>query len=167
LRRTRLAFETLERRDCPAAPVITAFTAQVVDPSDVQLSGTLTDDNPASCTVSFSGAASGSVQADTTGGFSLMAPISHLGEVDAQAIDGQGQNSNIAQAFISVSAPVVSANVTLNSDGSLTLAGYVSAPFPSGLTVNFSGTVTGSTVTDNVSNFSLTTTNWTAGTVSV
>ena len=68
--RTLLALEALESRDCPSAPTIT-LSATTLPGHNVQLSGTVTDSNPANVRVSFSGVVSGSTTTDSTGQYSF------------------------------------------------------------------------------------------------
>jgi hypothetical protein len=173
--RPPLRLELLETRDCPAAPTITSFSAQLTSGNKVLLSGTLTDDDPASCNVSFAGLITASTTADASGDFSLLVSDPGPGHVTAQAISIQPTGSQFAadletdslavQATIAIPPPTVILNAGYNADGSVTLAGQVTSESPSGLTVRFSGAVSGSAVTDSNGNFSLTTGNWSPGTV--
>src|SRR5438552_3048440 len=112
--RLRPRLEPLETRDCPSGlsyvlnmdgPTITSFTAQVMTGTNVLLRGTLIDNHPASCEVTFSGVVTGEAEADTSGTFALFTPASALGTITAQAVDGVNLQSNRAQASITSNAP--------------------------------------------------------------
>lgn len=104
--------EALEDRCCPSAtpgtaPVIDMFSAQPIQGRTVQLTGHVTDANPASVQITFSGVMSGTATADSSGYFRFQGTASALGTVYANAVDGQGLSSNTAQAQVSVRPPVI------------------------------------------------------------
>src|SRR5262245_60703325 len=78
--RVRLAFERLETRDCPAAPIISSFTAiPLATPHRIQVQGTVVDENPSGCQLCLSGAAYGTIYPDSTGHFSAEIDAANLG----------------------------------------------------------------------------------------
>jgi hypothetical protein len=147
-------------------PVIAAFTAQVTGGTNVLLSGTVTDDHPASCVVYFNGVVTGSATADAAGNFSLVASATAVGTITALAIDGDQLFSNQAQAIVTNNLPSLTLSVSpQGAGGAITLSGRVTDESPAGLTVTFGGAAADSAVTDAGGNFSLTTTRWRPGTV--
>ena len=68
--RTRLHLEPLEDRTCPTATTISSFSAAVLAGHVAQLTGHVSDSNPAAVLLTFSGAASGTTHPDTSGNFS-------------------------------------------------------------------------------------------------
>jgi hypothetical protein len=174
--RLRLRLEPLETRDCPSGPgallttddgpTITSFTAQVMTGTNVMLRGTLTDTQPASCEVTFSGVVTGDAEADTAGTFALFTPASALGTITAQAVDGENLQSNRAQATLTSNPPSITLTASgQGAGGAITLSGQVTDESAAGLIVTFRGAVTATAVTDNNGNYSLTTTSWGPGNV--
>ncbi len=164
-RRSALALECLEGRDCPSAPVITLQTAVLAN-HYVQLSGTVTADDPSSVLVSFSGAATGSVATDSTGHYSLATSNASLGSVTAVGVDGNNQSSSPVTGTIAVDPPSVTLSVAYGAGHSVTLSGRVTDIDAAGRTVTFSGVVTGSVVTNTDGTYSYTATASGLGTVS-
>src|ERR1700730_5986411 len=129
--RGRLSLERLESREGPAwiqpgdplAPSITWSSAQVLPGHMAVLSGVVSDSNPASDSVSFSGAAGGSTGCDSNGNFSYTTSSANLGKVVAVAVDGIDLGSGPAQATISVPPPIVSLSLTYGSQRTVTLSG--------------------------------------------
>jgi hypothetical protein len=120
----------------------------------VQISGTVTDPNPASVNIAFSGAYTGSTTANSNGSFDLITANATLGTLTAVAIDGQGQTVT-EQTGISVSAPVISAlTLTYGSKKNVTVSGTVADIDKGGRTVTFSGALSGTVVTSADGSFS-------------
>jgi len=154
--RARLGVERLEMRDCPAAPVITSFSVVPLANKMVNLSGTLTDTNPATTWVNFGGQVQGSVQADATGHFSAQTAATGVGTATATATDQAGLTSPSVSAPISVPAPQITLTLTYGTGHQLILSGKVTDNWPNGLTVKISGLVSGTTTTDANGNYSTT-----------
>lgn len=125
--------------------------------TQVTLHGTVTDEEAAGRTVSFSGKVSGSVTADSTGAFSYTAQASGVGLVEATTTDAWGLTSNTAQVTLTNQVPAITLSITQLGNGYVTLYGTVTDDAPAGLTVTFSGDVMGSTTTDGSGNYSYTT----------
>ncbi|HXG09504.1 MAG TPA: hypothetical protein VNK04_06915 [Gemmataceae bacterium] len=106
--RARLAVECLEARNCPSAPEIT-LTVTIVDHPNriVRLSGTVTDENPATVAISFSGAVLGSATPDSSGRYSVDFQAETLGTVYAEAVDEEWL-TDVASAQVASQAPVIS-----------------------------------------------------------
>jgi carbon monoxide dehydrogenase subunit G len=155
-RRFRPNLERLETRDCPAGPVIATFTATNTTGTVVQLTGTVTDPNPASVSINFSGVMSGSTTADANGNFSFTANAAGLGTVNAVGTDSQQLQSNTAQAQVTCPKPTLTLNWDLVTQNEVLLYGKVTAPTASGLTVTLTGVVSGTTVSDANGDFSVT-----------
>ncbi len=164
--RIRLALESLEARDCPAAPQIMTFNASVLQGHTVLLSGTVMDENPSSVSITFSGVASGSTTANAQGQFQLQTTASQLGSVYAQALDNEQLTSTSVQRTLTCPAPTLTLNLAYNSGKSVTLSGQVTANTNANLTVTFSGQVTGTTVTNSSGGYSKTADASALGTVS-
>jgi hypothetical protein len=151
----RLCLEQLERRDCPAAPVIT-LSATVLPNHGVQLSGTVTDSQPQGISVMFSGAASGTTTTDANGNYSFMTTNANLGQVSAVGVDQQQLVSNTAVANIAVAAPTLTLSVTYGTQRSVTLSGQVTGIDAGNQTITFTGMVTGTVKTNADGTFSFT-----------
>jgi hypothetical protein len=166
-RRVRLCLESLETRYCPAGgtnPVIT-LTATLLPAHTVNLSGTVADSNPASVRITFSGAVSASTMSDACGHYSFTTTSASLGGVSAQGIDGKSRLSNTACAVISDAPPNLTLDLGYGQQRTVTLSGKAS-DIDTGLTVTFSGQVTGSTTTASDGTFSYTASAAGLGTVS-
>jgi hypothetical protein len=150
-----LNLERLETRACPTGPTISVL-ATVLSNHRVLLTGTVTDDQPASVRVSFSGVASGSTTADSSGKFSATLTASGIGTVSAVGVDGQDLTSNTAQAAVDPAAPALTLSLTYGSQKTVTLSGQVNDVDVGGRTVTFSGVVSGSAVTGADGTFSYT-----------
>jgi hypothetical protein len=107
----RLGVEQLETRFCPSGLQFTNF-AVVPDNNSkwVDLSGTVTDSNPSSVTVTFGGVVSGSTHADATGHFDVHLLASGLGAVTASGVD-QDAASASAYATVAATAPSLTLNL--------------------------------------------------------
>jgi hypothetical protein len=155
-RRTVLGVERLETRNCPAGPSISSLTATVLANKVVSLTGTVTDSNPASVTVTFSGVLAGSTPANAGGSFSYWATGTNVGMVSAVAVDGQNLASPSVPVMVSTPAPNVTLAVTYGSKTNVTLSGTVTDVDAGSLTITFSGEVTGSVRTNPNGSFSYT-----------
>src|SRR5262249_47063838 len=123
-RRVRLSLEALEARDCPTNFAIMNFTATVLAGHMVQLNGLVTDDDPASVQLTFSGAASGTTTPAANGNFSFGTPNATLGTVNVNGVNKYNLQAN-ASATISKPSPVVTLNITYGSKTLVTLSGSV------------------------------------------
>lgn len=150
-----LQVERLEARDCPAAPVITSFHATLLVGRGVELSGMVTDSNPASVQVTFGGEASGSVSANAQGNFDYTTEAAALGAISAIGVDGQSLVSNTALVTISCPAPGITLAIGYGQQTTVYLSGRVTAENPGGLTVNFTGKVVATTTTNSDGTFAL------------
>jgi hypothetical protein len=147
--------ELLESRDCPAGPQITSLSAVTASGHQVQVSGTLTADNPGSVTITLSGVAAGSGTANANGTFQLTVPASNLGVVSAVATDAANQSSQPAQATLAADPATVILN-SLASAGfpGVTVSGQIITDDPGFLPVTFGGALPGGGVsTDAEGNF--------------
>ena len=164
-KRARLCVEPLETRVVPvvpAAPVISSFLAAPIAGHIVQLSGMVSDESPATVHVQFSGVASGSAVADSTGYFILLAQASALGTVDAVATDQANLSSVVAHAAVTCPPPTVSLAVSNYGVGrTVTLSGQVSGAIPQNGMVTLSGAVNDSAFINADGTFSLT--EWASG----
>jgi len=133
-RRGPLSLEALEDRCCPTAPVLTLLAAPLTG-TTVVLSGTVTDDNPASVTITFSGAASGTTTANAQGTYSFTTQATSLGTVSAVGEDGNSLFSNQASALVTTPAPNLTLSITYGAQHSVTLSGMVNAQDRGGRTV--------------------------------
>jgi hypothetical protein len=150
-RRVPPALEALETRDCPAGPVITSFTATALAGSTVRLSGTVSDDDPSSVSISFGGPIGGMTTAGASGAFSYTAEASASGTETASATDGNALVSDTVQTPVTIatpSRPSLTLNITSAGRNLVVLSGQVRAGSPGGLTVSFSGMLSGSAVTN-------------------
>lgn len=134
--------ESLESRDCPAAPVISSFTATQVAGQQVLLSGTVSDEAPAGVTVSFTGAASGSALVNSAGQFSVTLSLGAISVIHAQALDGESLLSAVVDETPANDGPVITDffGEQIGGPGNLwTFSGYVDDESPEGLTVVLGG----------------------------
>jgi hypothetical protein len=137
--RLRLCVEQLEARECLSAPSITSFSIVATTGHNVQITGHVTDDNPASVQVNFGGIVSGSTMANASGDFSLATAASSLGAAYAVARDGQGLTSAQATAILSVAAPTITVN-PYNEGEFWTFSGHVTdGQNPQNLVVTLNG----------------------------
>jgi hypothetical protein len=166
--RARLGVESLERRDCPAAPVITSFSVTVLQNKMVTLQGTLTDTDPSTTWVSLGGNVNGSVEADVNGNFSTTLTASALGTVTALATDSAGLTSSQSTATIAVAPPQITLTLTYGTGHQLLLSGTVTDNSPNGLKVTITGIVPpgSAATTDGLGNYSTTLTAMRLGDVS-
>jgi hypothetical protein len=123
----------------------------------VRLSGMVTDPNPASVQINFTGVLSGSATADANGNFSLQTTGTALGTVTATATDVQNQTSAPFQTQLSTPAPTLSVTITYGANKLVTLTGSVTDIDAAGRLVSFTGVVTSSATTTGNGSFTLTT----------
>jgi hypothetical protein len=152
--RVRLSVDRLEARDCPAGPSFNSFSSTIQLGHSVQLTGMISDPNPASVTVSFSGVMSGRTTCNSSGSFSYTANATALGSVTAVATDGQGLQAT-ASTQVSASAPTLTLHVGYISKNDISLTGTVTARTVNGLTITISGVASGTTTTDGNGNYSV------------
>jgi hypothetical protein len=148
--------ERLERRDCPTGPTITLEGAVLAN-HQVQLSGTVIDDDPSTVTIYFSGVAWGSTKADASGNYSYTTSPTSLGNVYAWGMDSQQLTSILAMVQLTKPAPTITLAISYGSQKNVTLSGTVTDLDAGGRTVNFSNTVARSVVTSADGTFRLTT----------
>lgn len=138
-KRARLSVEPLEARDCPAAPQITLEVTMLTGRM-VRLSGTVTDENPATVLVQFSGAAVGNTNGNASGSYSLEIEGLSLGTVFANGTDQENLSSNTPQGNLTSSAPVITDFVAMEEGGGYwAFRGRVIDECPGGLVVRFGG----------------------------
>lgn len=147
--RFRPTLESLENRDCPAAPTITLLSAPA-GASQVTLYGSVQDEDPSGLLVSLEGIYNGTVWTDQNGNFSITVTPFGPGRVTAQAVDTEGLSSNIASREVSNQLPVITSFSATHQLGNWWLfSGTVSDDFAEGLTVQLGGmfSLEGKTVT--------------------
>ena len=151
-RRARFWLEGLETRHCPS-PTIN-LSAAVHPGHQVLLSGQTSEGG---MSVTFTGAVTGNTTSQSNGAFSYSTTSATLGVVYAQATDGSGNQTNVAQNNVSVASPGITLGVTyaMNSKN-VTLSGQVTDLDAAGLTVTFTGEVTGSCTVQQGGSFSFT-----------
>jgi hypothetical protein len=120
------------------------------------LSGMVMDYNPSTVNITFTGAVTASINADSLGNFSYIGPASGLGTVFAVATDGNNLTSNTSQAQLTKPAPFITMSLTYGTQNTVTVAGQVIDIDAGGRTVNFSGVVSGLVVTNSDGTFSFT-----------
>jgi hypothetical protein len=139
--------ETLESRYCLNASLSFSLTANVLPLHMVELSGTVTDPNPASVAINFTGAYTGTTTANSSGKFDLISANATLGALTAVATDGQG-NTTTDQSVIFVAVPTISLTLTYGAQKTVTVSGTVNDIDPGGRTITLSGMMSGTVVTD-------------------
>ncbi|HVC92389.1 MAG TPA: hypothetical protein VND64_01800 [Pirellulales bacterium] len=153
-------FESLDRRLClSGAPIIEQFQAVVGTGQTVNISGYVSDQNPAGIQVALTGPVSANVTTNSSGFFSYSGAASSLGAESAVATDSQNQSSSSVQTQIVDNPPVVQ-NLMVTETGNgkyVTVSGQVQSTSPGGLTVSLSGVTTASPVTNSTGQFSVTT----------
>jgi hypothetical protein len=165
----RPVLEALESRDNPAAPTISNFTATIQSGRSVQVTGTVTDENPMMVSVSFGGVLSGMIMPDAQGNFSYTGMATGLGTITAVGTDNEMLTSNTAQATISSSAPTLSnLAISYGATKSVTVTGHVNDESSMGLTVTLGGVAgMAMAMVDLNGNFSTTTTPSALGNITV
>jgi hypothetical protein len=154
--RSRLGVEQLETRYCPSGLQFMGFCATPENNYKwVDLQGMISDPNPTSVVISFGGVVSGSVNPDANGHFFLAKSASGLGTVNANATDQAGLTAS-ASATVTANAPSLTMYRTYGPNRQVTLSGMVTDAQPGGLTVAFSGVVSGTTTTKADGSYSVT-----------
>ncbi len=138
------------------------FEASVGSGQTVNVSGHVSDFDPnaGALSVALSGPLTANVSVDSGGNFSYSGSISSLSTLEAVASDaGTGLSSDAATTTIANDAPSLWFSVTPTGDGkNVQISGMVQDESPGGLSVSFSGVVSGSVTTDSTGNFSFDTT---------
>jgi large repetitive protein len=148
--------EQLETRYCPSSLQILSFTATPENSGKwVDLHGTISDPNPASVAITFSGVASGTAYANASGTFDLEVVASSLGVVSASGMDLSGSTAS-ANATVTDVAPTLTMNLAYGANKTVILSGKVTDAQAGGMVVTFSGVATGTTTTDANGNYSVT-----------
>jgi hypothetical protein len=154
-------FDSLEKRLLlTSAPVIDTLYAVVGSGNTVSISGHVSDFDPSAgpINVALSGPVAANLNVDASGMFSYFGPAAQLGVEQAVAFDsGTGLSSDPFSSPIENAGPTID-NFTVYPTGdgkNVLLSGSVQDESPEGLTVSFSGVVSGSTTTDASGNFSL------------
>jgi hypothetical protein len=137
--RALLRVEQLETRDCPAAPVLSSFSATVLDGRNVRLTGMVQTDHPV--VVNFSGVASGSTSVQGDGSFLMNTSASALGTITAVATD-YTLSSNPLSSQITSATPSVTVTVAQRGGHSVCVSGQVTDDSFTGEVVLLSGIVT-------------------------
>jgi hypothetical protein len=154
-----LMLERLETRDCPSGggPLIMSLGIHATNVGkQVEICGTVEDQiDPGSVSLNFSGVANGQVWTNPVGAFDYTTTATGLGSITAIAVNSDGEASWPGTATLAVPAPTLWLNVTYGTQRNVTLSGTVFAGQPGGLTVGFSGKVSGSTTTNSSGNFTL------------
>jgi hypothetical protein len=153
--RPALHVEQLEARDCPAAPVLSAFSATMLGGHSVQLSGIVQSDHPSSTTVNFTGVASGFTNLQADGTFSMTTNANALGIVTAIATDYL-LTSNPLTAQLASATPSATVNVAQHGGHSVTVSGQVTDDSLIGETVQLSGIVNASVMVNSDGSYSYT-----------
>jgi len=128
-------------------PVISAITAVQVPGQKFRIFGTVTDDTPGACGVSFTGAARGVVLCDATGHFDATFDVAAPGNTTATAGDGM-LDSDPVTVGLTNAAPTTGCRAVIRGT-TLTITGTVTDEAPAGLIVTLTGSkaVTGLTAT--------------------
>ncbi len=121
----------------------------------VTLSGQVNDADPEDCTVTFSGVVNGTVTPNPNGTYSFTTTATGLGTISAIAVNAAQLSSNVVATPISVAAPTLTLNLTLDDARNVTLTGQVTGPDPSHDLVVFIGAVSGSVTPNADGSFSL------------
>ncbi len=145
--RARPGVEALEPRYCPAAPTLT-LQVQELAGNQVRVSGQVTDEAPATVTVTFGGQVSGSTTPSASGSYSFTTTATGLGGVWAYAQDEQASFSSPVLGFVTSAAPSLTLEYTWLPGRRVRLTGQVTDEFSGGRTVTFSGAASGTTTTD-------------------
>ncbi len=138
VRRSQLEFESLEDRYCPT-PVL-HFTVSQAPQHMINVAGTVVTDAPGSSTVSFTGIATFLVATNSQGVFTGQGYAFSLGELDGQATDSQGNQSDTVAVTLSNDAPQITSFQAVQGFGNFwTFQGTVADEAPGGLTVTLGG----------------------------
>jgi hypothetical protein len=133
-------------------PSISNFQATQIAGQTFNFTGKVTDPILAGMQVTLGGLPSINgvtvpVNADGTFGLLVTLQPGECGIASAQTVNSVGKNSNLATCLVDT-VPSLTTSIAYGSKGAITLSGQVTASQPGGLTVNFTGAVTGSTVTN-------------------
>ncbi|MEX2120708.1 MAG: hypothetical protein WD847_14035 [Pirellulales bacterium] len=150
-------FERLEDRLCLTMPWITSFDTYAHGPGKtVNLGGMVADDFPLGVTVNFTGVMTGSTTVNSSGSFSYVGTATSLGTVTATASDSEG--ASYRDAAVRSNAPWLGFTVQESGpDRMVTITGWIFDEAPGGLTVTFTGVVSGSAVANSGGEFTYTT----------
>jgi hypothetical protein len=167
LPRSRPAVEQLEDRLCPAAPMFMGMSATHIS-SFLVVSGNIMDEAPTTAHVALTGAVAATVTPDANGHFEYIADWPGGTMVSATVTDAENLTDGTSATIQSPpdSNPYVSLSVTYGEQRQVTLSGRVYDDSPGGLTVRFSGVVSGTATTDSQGFFSVTLTASNLGMVS-
>ena len=119
-------------------PAITSITAVQVPGQKFRIYGTVTDNTPASCSVTLTGAASGTVACNASGQFDATFDVATLGTATAGASDG-ALSSDPVNVTLPNAAPTTTCKCTLGAGSTLTISGVVTDEAPAGMVVTLSG----------------------------
>jgi len=151
--RARLrGLESLETRDCPAAPALTMFAHSAGD-GELVIAGRVRDESPSTAVVHLTGAVSADVTPDAAGYYRVVLTPTGSGPVQGQAIDGEGLTSaGCTDAnFADDPTPphIINFNIGQRGGHQVVVTGQVwdDENF-AGLPVYFSGIVNGSATTN-------------------
>lgn len=163
-RRVLLGVESLEQRDCPAAPTINLSTQQLSD-GRVRVSGGVQDEHPSFIAVQLGGVVSATTTTLAGGMFFWEGNASAPGTITANCTDDEGLAAAQATSTLTNSAPTITLNVTYVSGKQVVLAGVVTDETRSGRTVTLAGVVNATVVTNGDGTFTWTGTASALGTV--
>jgi len=121
-----------------AGPVISSITAVQVAGQKFRIYGKVTDDTPATCGVTLSGAATGVIPCDASGNFDGVFDVQTPGPATAVASDGQLQSAP-ANLNLGNAAPTITMTITHGPNGAVTFSGKVTDEVPAGLVVTLTG----------------------------
>ncbi len=164
----RLRLEGLESRLCPSGtqPAVTV-QATVLPNHQVQLSGSVADNNPAGIAVNFSGAVQGSTTTGDSGAYSYITSTATLASVTVVAVDQSNVSSTPTSATVAVAAPTITLSVaSVSASRTVTVTGQVTGSDASAQFVALTGVVSGAAVPNANGTFSFTAQASSAGTVS-
>src|SRR5260370_1787988 len=153
--RVQLRLTCLEGRITPSAPLITNFAGRIIGDTWV-LTGHVTDDTTSTPAVGITGDVSGSATVLANGDFYFLATHPSIGVATPTVRNIYGQDVATTVVKGGNQAPFLTMAVTYNQRTSVTLSGVVVDQHPSGLTVTFSGKVTGTATTDTSGHYSYT-----------
>jgi hypothetical protein len=150
--------EALEDRFCPSAAPMMYFSAAKIG-SELVVSGQVMDEAPDQVQVTLSGAVSTQVQTDSSGHFSFITSSWSGTSVTGQAKDVENLTSTSQTATITTAtdaSPFLTMDVAYGQQKQITLSGRLVDESPGGRTVTFSGAASGSVVTDQYGDYSIT-----------
>ena len=118
--------------------MISSITAVQVAGQKFRIYGTVTDDNPGSCSVTLTGAATGAAPCDASGNFDATFDVATPGTATAVANDGQVSSAGV-NVTLANNAPGTTCKAVVGTGNILTISGKVTDEVPAGLTVILSG----------------------------